>query len=112
MGEITLSIDAIIGLLIGIVIPTILFFWRMHYISKKVHDMHVSPDDHGFGTQRTNALLIQHMDDEAEMHRESIHVTKRLDYTIKELSHYIQWGYKQVHGREAPPYVRGHEDDG
>ncbi len=110
IGEVMVSLDLVIGLIAGVLIPLVLFFWRIHHITTRTHEMHVNPDDFGFGTGETNQLLAKHMKDEEEMHRVAISTSKRLDYTIKELTHYIRWGYREQHGKEAPPYVRGHDD--
>jgi len=101
----------IIALIIGVVIPTLLFWWRLHGMTKHTRDMHLDPDEHGFGTNQTNQLLSQHMDDEMEMHREEMSAVKSLNYTIRELSHYIQWMAKQQTGKTPPPYVRGNKPD-
>jgi len=100
------TVGAIFGVVAGVIIPTVLFFWRLHYVAKRTHDMHLDPDKHGFGTETTNKLLIKHMDDETEMHRESMLATKELRHTIAELTHYVRWMGKTANGKSPPPYVR------
>jgi len=100
------TIETLFGVIAGVIIPTILFFWRLHYVSKRTHDMHLEPDKFGFGTAKTNELLIRHMDEEVTMHRESILATRELRDTIAELTHYVRWLHKSTNGKSAPPYVR------
>jgi hypothetical protein len=80
-----------------------------HGLAKKTLDMHKDPEDHGFGTNRTNALLSQHMDDEMEMHRQGLKATASLQRTIRELTHYVRWSAKQRSGEEPPPFIDNQE---
>jgi hypothetical protein len=96
----------VVAAFIGFIIPTILFAWRLHYMVKRTLDMHHQPDRHGFGTGKTNELLSKHMDDELEMHRQSISAMSKLGNTISELSYYVRWMGKQQTGKTPPPYVR------
>jgi len=106
-GNVMVSLDLVVGVIVGVLIPLVLFFWRIHHITTRTHEMHTNPDDYGFGSGKTNELIVEHMGKEEEMHRTAITATKRLDYTIKELTHYIRWGYKmQNHGKDAPPFIR------
>ena len=74
--------------------------------------MHMEPDKYGFGTGSTNSLLSQHMDDEKEMHAQSIETMKYLTHTIRELSHYVRWLSKHQAGKSPPPYVRNGDPSG
>ena len=112
VGEVMVSLDLVIGIIAGVLIPLVLFFWRIHHITTRTHDMHVEPDKYGFGTGETNKLIVAHMLKEEDMHRGSIAATKRLDYTIKELTHYIRWGYRTQNGHEAPPFIRDQDESG
>ena len=112
LGTVMVSLDLVVGLIAGVLIPLVLFFWRIHHITTRTHEMHVNPDKHGFGSGKTNELILKHMNKEEEMHRSQLTATKRLDYTIKELTHYIRWGYRTQNGVEAPPFIRDGHDEG
>ncbi len=105
-GALHIEIGTLIGICFAFIIPTVLFWWRLHYVVRSTHEMHKEPDEHGFGSETTNTLLLQHMKEEAEQHRESIDATKRLTHTIRELSHYVRWMSQQQTGKAPPPYVR------
>lgn len=103
---IELSVEFIVGICLGIVIPIILWAVRLHWITKRVLDMHMDPDEHGFGTEGTNSLIADLIDKQSVMHAEHMGSTKSLRYTIRELSHYVRWSAKHQTGKEPPPYVR------
>jgi len=104
------EIDSTVILMSALVIPVLLFIWKMASMIKRTHDMHHAPDEHGFGTETTNKLLLQHMEEESEMHRESLDSLKLLRHTIRELSHYTRWAAEQSVGKKPPPYVRRNGD--
>ena len=105
-----MDFDLQVGIITAIVIPVLFFVWRIGAMIKKTHDMHHDPDTHGFGTETTNKLLLQHMKEESEMHRESIDSVKELRHTIRELSHYVRWSAKERIGKAPPPYIRNGDD--
>lgn len=105
MEQVTLSIEFLFGILLGIFVPLLLWAWKMFSMTKRIEKMHEEPDEHGFGTVYTNQLLAEHMEKETESHRESISATKSLAYAIKELAHYIQWMGAQTTGKTPPPPV-------
>ena len=104
-GVIHVGVEMLLWMLAGVVVPTILFLWRLHTMNKRTLDMHLAPDDHGFGTRHTNALLDQHMKDELEMHSQSIVAMDKLTHVIGELSYYVRWMGTQQTGKKPPPYV-------
>lgn len=99
-----------LGIITAILVPVLLFVWRLSAMVKKTYEMHHDPDEHGFGTETTNTLLLQHMKEETDMHQESIASTKELRHTIRELSHYVRWAAKERTGKTPPPYVRNGTD--
>lgn len=103
---IQISFGALVGLVLGVIIPTLLYWWRLHYLTTQLHDMHKSPDEHGFGTASTNKMLEEHMDHEEEMQRKTLDALKYLTHTIRELSHYVRWLAEQQVGKKPPPFVR------
>ncbi len=106
-----ISLQTIIGLIVGILIPALFWAWRVSAQQKKTLDcleslteMHLD-EDSVFSTKKTNELLEQHMKQEQDMHRATVDALKALNRTIAELTHYIQWLTKQQIGKEAPPLV-------
>jgi len=94
------------GVVTVLLIPTLLWLWSMHHKIKCTYEMHLEPDEYGFGTKFTNELLEKHMEDEVKMHHENLAVTRDLKHAIRELSHYARWAAKQQTGKEPPPYTR------
>ncbi len=104
--HLVVDLEILVGTVMAIIVPTLLFWWRLHGMAKRNLDMHLDPDNHGFGTTTTNGLLSQHMADEQDMHAESLAATKYLTHTIRELSHYVRWMAKEQMGKSPPPFVR------
>lgn len=108
--HIVVTPEALWGFILSVGVPTLLFWWRLHALARKSVGMLTHPENHGIGTKGTNALLDQHMRDEADMHRESIASMKYLTHTIRELSYYIRWLGRQQLGKDIPPYIRNSDD--
>jgi hypothetical protein len=106
MGEVTMSVDLIIGLALGVLVPLFLWASKMYYMTKQLRDMHLSPDEHDFGSNTTHDMLEAHFKTEAEYHQAYIDSNKALRYVVRELSHFMRWMVKQQTGVEPPPYVR------
>jgi hypothetical protein len=106
MEEVTISVDLLVGLLIGIGLPILLWGFRMFAMTKQMRDMHLEPDEHDFGTVITNELLRKNLEVQAAHQREYINSNKALRYAFKELSHFMRWMVKENTGKEPPPYVR------
>ncbi len=94
---------------LGIVIPVLVWCYRMHAMVKQTLAMHQNPDEHGFGTNRTNELLDKHMNQERDMHQATIDTMKALNRTTAELSHYIRWSTEQILGKKPPPFIDPHK---
>lgn len=105
-----LSSDMIIGIILGVGIPMLLWATRIFYLVKQTRDMHLSPDKYGFGTINVEKLLSANLETQAENQREYLHQASALRYAFKELSHYMRWSIKQGTGKEPPPYVRKNDD--
>lgn len=106
MGEVTVSIDLVIGIVIGVLVPTFLWATKLYYMTKQLRDMHLDPDDHNFGSLTTHEMLEQHFETEMEYHRAYIESNTRLRHVVRELSHFMRWMVKESTGKEPPPYVR------
>ncbi len=104
--HIQISLEALIGVVFLVVIPILLFWWRLHNLTLEIRDMHHAPDEHGFGTTRTNELLAIHMENEEEMQRKTLDALKYLTHTIRELTHYVRWMSEQQTEKKPPPFVR------
>ena len=109
-----ISLEGIVGLILGILIPALFWAWRMMAAQKKTHsciedliEMHLDPES-VFATKKTNELLEEYMRQGEGMHRDTVDVLKALNRTIGELTHYIRWLTSQQLGKDAPPYVGTH----
>ena len=112
-----ISLEGIVGLIVGILIPVLFWAWRMMSVQKKTQscveeliNMHLD-EDSMFSTKKTNELLENHMRQEEDMHRATVEALRALNRTIAELMHYIQWSTSQTLGKKAPPYVSNHKVD-
>jgi len=103
---IEISTDVLIGVVIGIVIPILLWGMKMYWMTKRNLNMHLDPEEYGFGSNSTNVLLEDLMEKQAVIHRENMASDKSSRYAIRELSHYVRWDTRQRMGKEPPPYVR------
>lgn len=110
MEEITLSTDMLIGLLIGVFVPTFLWALKMYSMTKHLRDMHLDPDAHGFGSDRLQTLLEENLEMLNAADRDCAESNKGLRYAIKELTHFMKWAVKESSGRNPPPYVGSAED--
>lgn len=110
MEEITISTDLLLGLMLGGLVPSLLWAWKMFAMTKQTRDMVLEPDEHGFGSAECKTLLEQSLDAHEARDREYISSNKALRYAIKELTHFMQWMVKESTGKDAPPYVRGDDD--
>lgn len=101
----------VIGLMAAIGVPALFWAWRQSVMVAELLRMHKRPDDHGFGTERTNSLLRTQQAAQSTMHTEYINTTKTLTHAMKELTHYIIIAYRNQNGGKDPaPYVRGREN--
>lgn len=110
MEEITVSADMLIGLLIGIFVPTFIWALKMFSMTKQLRDMHLDPDTHGFGSGEIKDLLIENLEAQGHTDRECSESNKALRYAIKELTHFMKWAVEESSGRKPPPYVGGTDD--
>lgn len=106
MEQITISVELLLGLLIGAALPTLFWAWRMFSMTRQTRDMHLEPDEYGFGSGKIEALLTQNLETQAENQREYVKSNTALRYAFKELSHFMRWMVKENTGKEPPPYVR------
>ena len=104
--EITLSVELLVGILIGVGGPLLIWGYHLLSVVRETLKMHKEPEKFGFGTIKTNVLLQQSLQASTEFRRDYVSALKRLDFTIAELSHYTQWQIKRDTGEEAPPFVR------
>ena len=99
--------DLTLGLILGAGAPTLVWATRLFWLVNETHKMHVKAGGaKGFSTIETNKLHREHIDLTEKASSDFTNTIKRLDYTIAELSHFIQWLIKDRSGHEAPPYVR------
>jgi len=105
------SLEGVVGLILGILIPALFWAWRMSAGQKKTQscledliEMHLD-EDSVFSTKKTNELLETHMRQEQDMHRATVDALNSLNRTIAELTHYIRWLTKREMGDDAPPFV-------
>ncbi len=110
MGDITVSIDLVVGIGLGILVPIIIWASRLFYMTKHLRDMHLDPDKYDFGSVTTHALLAEHFEAESDYHRAYIESNKALRHVVRELSHFMRWMVKESTGKEPPPYVRRNGD--
>lgn len=110
MGEVTVSVDLIIGLALGVFVPLFLWASKMYYMTKQLRDMHLDPDQHDFGSLTTHEMLVEHFKTEMEYHQAYVESNTRLRYVVRELSHFMKWMVKENTGKEPPPYVRNNGD--
>lgn len=107
MEDMTISTEFVLGVFLGVFIPTFLWAIKMFAMTKKLLNMHLEADEFGFGTVKIKELLEANLDTQDQMARDRIESNKGLRYAIKELTHFMQWMVKESTGKEAPPYVRG-----
>jgi len=105
MEEVTLSVDFLIGAILGFGIPTLLWAVKMYSMTKQLRDMHLEPDAFNFGNIATHKMMADHFREEEDYHREFIESTKRTRYVIRELSHFMKWMVKTHTGQDPPPYI-------
>lgn len=106
MEDVKISTDLLIGLLLGIAVPYLIYCLRMFSMTKQMRNGLLEQAEHGFGSEHTRALLQENLEALAEYHRESTKSTTALRYAFKELSHFMKWMVKERTGKEPPPYVR------
>jgi len=110
MGEVTVSIDLVIGILLGVLVPTFIWAMKMFYMTRQLRDMHLDPDEHDFGSKDTHAMLAEHFETEMAYHQQYIESNRALRHIVRELSHFMRWMVKESTGNEPPPYVRTNGD--
>ena len=92
------------GIAFGLaLVPIAIWFSRLKTMVKETHTMHLDPDKHGFGTNRTNELLEKHMRQENDMHQATIHIMEQLDKTIDRLAQFIEKLIEVQTGMPVPP---------
>jgi hypothetical protein len=101
-GEVTISIGLALTVMLGMVLPIVLYFWKVHNM---VSDNHKKLNE-GLGHKATHTLLNKHMEEEENYHIENLQETKEIKHAIRELSHYSRWLAKHQSGETPPPYVR------
>lgn len=106
MSEVTISMDLLLGVVLGIFLPTLVWGIKMLSLSLQLRDMHLEPEEHGFGTSELHTALKEHLEADSAFHREYINSNKALRYAIKEMAHFMRWQAKERTGKEPPPYVR------
>lgn len=87
--DITVSLELAIGVLLGFIIPILLYFWRMHRLAI---EHKVTLEEH---IQREEGFLDQ-----------TVTETSKVKYAVRELSHYMKWIAEEQTGKRPPPYVR------
>lgn len=109
MGEI--SLDGLIGMVIGILVPILLWCWRVSANQKKVivaiddlTDMHLD-ENSVFSTKETNRMLADYMQHEKTTQINTVNSLNALNRAITELTYYIRWSTKQTTGQTPPPFV-------
>ena len=107
MESLTISAELALGILLGIIIPLVLWGIKMYSMTKQNLDMHLDPEEYGFGTTKTNQLLAEHNEQETMTHIEAIQTTRSLNMAINELTHYIKWLGEHSIGKNPPPPLRG-----
>ena len=107
----TISLEVIVGIILGILVPALFWAWRLSAGQKKTLTcieeltvMHLD-EDSMFSTKKTNELLENHMREGQDMHRATVEALNALNRTIAELTHYIRWSTSQQFGKDAPPFV-------
>lgn len=98
--------ELLMGLGFGAGVPILIYATRMHIMTKRILTMHLSPDEHGFGTGSTNKLISNLMEKQDVIHRENLGSTAALRHAVRELAHYVRWDTKERTGNNPPPYVR------
>ena len=115
MSEITISMDLLLGILLGILLPTLAWGIKMLSLSLQLRNMHLEPDEHGFGSSNLETALTEHLRNDVSFHQDYINSNKALRYAINEMAHFMRWMAKERTGKEPPPYVRdvepGESDD-
>ena len=102
-----IEIETLVGIITAIGVPALLWSWRVFAMVKDILHMHMAPDDHGFGTSSTNALILKQTEMMSKIHIERDVVLLNLTLAIQELSHFMQWISKeQLGGTSPPPFVR------
>ena len=101
-GEVTISLGLALTIVLGIIVPVILYFWRMHNMVSHNHKKLAE----GQGHRLTQTILKNHMEEEEMYHRENLQETREIKHAIRELSHYSRWLAKHQTGEHPPPYVR------
>ena len=98
--------EMLMGIGFGAGVPILIWATRLHLMTKRILNMHLSPDDYGFGTGSTNKLISTLIEKQDVIHRENMGSTTALRHAVRELSHYVRWDTKERTGKQPPPYVR------
>ena len=98
MEALTINIGFAVALTLGIVIP--LYRWaskatallaRIDMVSAQLLQMHQNPDEHNFGTERTNKLIEDSVKEQTSL--------------MRQLVHYARWYVEATTGKKPPPFV-------
>ena len=73
-GEIVVGFDVAFGILLGVIVPMLFYFWRMHFLATHQKD-----------------TLESHIKHEEEILDKTAQETSKVKYAIRELSHYTKW---------------------
>jgi hypothetical protein len=105
------SLQELTGTILAIVVPALLWCWRVSANQKACQqsidaltDLHFD-EDSVFSTKQTNRLLDEHIRAEKDMHRSMEGAISALNSTIRELTHYIRWQTTQTTGKKPPPFI-------
>jgi len=72
---------------------------RSQEVIMQTREMHLHPDEHGFGTETTNRLLRE----SGKLMRDSAVATDKMTGAINRLIHYMMHEYEQRTGTKPPP---------
>ena len=99
MGIILAFIALLLTIILGIVIP--LYRWatkatatlgNIQVLAAELIQMHKHPDEHEFGTKKTNEMLEG--------------CVKEQTLLLQQMVHYLQWYIEESTGKTPPPFIQ------
>lgn len=92
-----MDIEIAIGLITAVGIPTVIWGYNMHRMTKKLLEMHENPDNFKFGTSVTNKLVL-------ESRTMVLNATNEQTRYLKDLVHYTRIMCRLANnGKEVTP---------
>ena len=105
MGDVTLSSDLLIGIILGFFVPLLWWHIRIYLMTKQTRDMHLDPDLYGFGSGKVIKLLQDGLESAEDRQERQIKVNNGLTRSFRELVYYVRWSAEESTGKKPPPFI-------